>query len=407
MTFISLYAVFVTVLYITSTVLEVTDVNDFRGLKYRISTDRRSSWTRQDISIWFENFKSNLKYPLMRTIGKATVPISNVNPNETTPWINSLSQKLFCRQLFPNSSYYLYHVRKAAGTTIRELVRESAQRNGVKLYETEGKTLNAKLLDIKSIISFISLRDPIDRIISLYWYEHVSWYVSVAKEPQRVVPFAVWLSAWRDGGSWKERILLEYPTSNYVEVENYYVKMLVGWNANSGVGHGSGRVGRKELEKAKEILSRFDVVLITEWLQENEMQKQLLSMITPMAKRQMYLLMEQKYTKNSIQQQERQQRLSKRRLMNQQIRSQPERNNNHLQQQHTRRRLQELLSSISFGEPFVRYEFSAESLKISQNHHAIFFQDKRIKGDYALRNTSAHFYTPNIVSYDSSRIYCY
>jgi len=27
-----------------------------------------------------------------------------------------------------------------------------------------------------SLLSVITLRDPVDRILSLYWYEHVGWF---------------------------------------------------------------------------------------------------------------------------------------------------------------------------------------------------------------------------------------
>ena len=53
--------------------------------------------------------------------------------------------------------------------------------------------------------------------------------------------------------------------------------MLIGWNASV-----DGRVGRRELERAKAILSRFDVIVIMEWLQRNDLQKQLLNIAVPL-----------------------------------------------------------------------------------------------------------------------------
>lgn len=46
----------------------------------------------------------------------------------------------------------------------------------VKYIEIEGKSLDPFVMKLNGYVSMISLRHPIDRIISLYWYEHVSWF---------------------------------------------------------------------------------------------------------------------------------------------------------------------------------------------------------------------------------------
>lgn len=54
--------------------------------------------------------------------------------------------------------YYLYHVRKAAGTTMRNFLKLSTARHRIPFHETEGRVLNSGLLQVPGLISFISLR---------------------------------------------------------------------------------------------------------------------------------------------------------------------------------------------------------------------------------------------------------
>lgn len=54
--------------------------------------------------------------------------------------------------------------------------------------------------------------------------------------------------------------------SVWIDVENYYIKTLT----NRHRANAAGQVTREDLEIAKEILGRMDVVLITEWLKESD-----------------------------------------------------------------------------------------------------------------------------------------
>ena len=51
------------------------------------------------------------------------------------------------------------------------------------------------------------------------------------------------------------------PRSLYVEIENYYVKSLIGWN-------GKKKLTDEDLEYAKSILAKFDVILFQEWMND-------------------------------------------------------------------------------------------------------------------------------------------
>ena len=71
--------------------------------------------------------------------------------------------------------------------------------------------------------------------------------------------FREWLSAWTDGSAWKREFSLRNPDSVYVEVQNYYVKLLCGWKGGAALDH-------SHLERAKRVLATFDVVLLSEQL---------------------------------------------------------------------------------------------------------------------------------------------
>ena len=131
----------------------------------------------------------------------------------------------------------------------------------VKFLSTEGVVAD-KCAFAKNVISFITIRNPIDRIFSLYWYEHVDFYYNIKKEPSKTKQFQVWMEAWLDGSKWKTDINVKHPYENYVEIENYYVKTLIGWKGDE-----NRAINKDDYIKACSLLQKyFDVVFITEWL---------------------------------------------------------------------------------------------------------------------------------------------
>jgi len=76
--------------------------------------------------------------------------------------------------------------------------------------------------------------------------------------------FKDWTLAWIDGSAWKNMSTADNPYANYVEIENYYVKALIGWRGTEGRSIDLG-----DYQRAVQILERFDVVMLTEWLKYN------------------------------------------------------------------------------------------------------------------------------------------
>jgi hypothetical protein len=175
-------------------------------------------------------------------------------------WYSSVFQKFVCLRV-RKVGFYFYHVRKAAGTTIRDLLRLIAIRQKLPFYETEGIVLNPKLLNVEQLLTVITLRDPVHRIFSLYWYEHVQWFASVLKQPERCKKMLDWIEAWTDSSPFKRKILAKYPFNNYMEIENYYIKLLVGYDYRA-----PRDLTNDDLEEAKSVLRNFDLVLIAEWI---------------------------------------------------------------------------------------------------------------------------------------------
>lgn len=90
-------------------------------------------------------------------------------------------------------------------------------------------------------------------------YEHVAYCLLMKRNSKQVRTFEEYVGAWRDGAEWKRFFITRNPGSVYVEVENYYVKMLTGWK-------GPEPVNETDLVRAKDILKYFHIIIITDWI---------------------------------------------------------------------------------------------------------------------------------------------
>jgi len=182
--------------------------------------------------------------------------------NDDESWASRFGHKLRCLS-HKYGSIYLYHMRKCAGTSIAEILNFASSRYvGHMIHSTEGKTIDtsspssSSILDQSGLMTVISLREPVDRIVSLYWYEHASFHYMRNRE---IASLSSWFLVWSDGSAWKQAFVDKNPGNVYVEVENYYVKVLSGWQGNEAINEAT-------LEIAKATLRKFDIVLIKEWM---------------------------------------------------------------------------------------------------------------------------------------------
>jgi hypothetical protein len=173
-------------------------------------------------------------------------------------WLTKMRRSLNCIYKACAILYH-YHVRKAGGTTVRQYLMSIGSRMHINYLETEGLSLDYRFLNKDSIVTFTSFRHPIDRIISLYWYEHVLYYHKIQKKPGKASSMLTWVNHWKDSNPWKQSFNANNTNNLYIEVENYYVKILSNWN-------GTTPITRKDLDKAKLVLQSIDIVLIMEQL---------------------------------------------------------------------------------------------------------------------------------------------
>lgn len=133
-------------------------------------------------------------------------------------WFRSLRFAMSCVK-HNHGGLFFYHTRKAAGTTIKEWLDALGRHFHVQSFQSEGISLNNKLLEEKNLLSVTALRHPIDRILSLYWYEHVAWWLDIQHDMSRCRPLHVWVEAWRDGSSFKNAFVRKNPGRfNHTEV---------------------------------------------------------------------------------------------------------------------------------------------------------------------------------------------
>ena len=77
--------------------------------------------------------------------------------NKTEVWKEKLFRKLVCLRM-KKASLYMYHMRRAAGTTVRDVLHKVALRWGARYHETEGPVLNQNFLTLPGLLTITTLR---------------------------------------------------------------------------------------------------------------------------------------------------------------------------------------------------------------------------------------------------------
>ncbi len=135
----------------------------------------------------FNNFKNNIiKH----------IDLSIISPDSSAYWLINFIAKLNCLER-KKQALFLYHFRKAAGTNLRGIYSHitALKHHEIQLYETEGIVLNEKILNTNMIIG-TTLRHPIERIMSLYLYEHLAHCLLIKKSKWACKSFPIWVESW-------------------------------------------------------------------------------------------------------------------------------------------------------------------------------------------------------------------
>mmetsp|Transcript_11943 Transcript_11943/g.16159 ORF Transcript_11943/g.16159 Transcript_11943/m.16159 type:complete len:332 (+) Transcript_11943:88-1083(+) len=173
-------------------------------------------------------------------------------------WWRRLIEKKGCSR----GGFYLYHTRKAAGTTLRALLKDALrEKKDGRMWETEGLSIDARFLALKSVITVVSVRDPVVRALSMYWYEHVGWWDGIQHDHSKLRSLIDWIAEWKDESVWKHKFATKNPGNVYIEIQNYMTKMLSGWNQR---GQGEPLDDTFSLDHAINSLHRFDFVFVCE-----------------------------------------------------------------------------------------------------------------------------------------------
>ena len=161
------------------------------------------------------------------------------------------------------NAIFLYHMRKAGGTSLRQYCKKLSRAKCLPYDVVEGYSLNYEnyfQFDRKTI-HIISLREPLARIKSSYRFEGRWPQMEKHRTKKNAKPFAVWVrEKIRDCG--------RPPDFLWTCLSNYYVKALIGYPRN-----GKESIGRDEFELATRRLESFEVVLITEWMNRPEVSR--------------------------------------------------------------------------------------------------------------------------------------
>ena len=254
------------------------------------SSDKNSTvFDRLPISLTSESLsfvrQENLSKSFLSDVFSNEITSTSIrkeSAHQQVDWYLNILSKIACLRQ-GKGGIFLYHVRKAAGTTIRDLLEHTCELWSVKLFEVEGLSLDPHFLNFhyskspmknpsslrtehsSDLLSVISFRNPIDRIISMYWYEYVGWWDGIQKLTNKCKPLSEWIDVWSDAHAWKQDFMKKNPKNVYVEIENYYIKLLINWDNRKENGRA---VTIKDLEQAKAILDTFDMILIMEWMND-------------------------------------------------------------------------------------------------------------------------------------------
>ena len=172
-----------------------------------------------------------------------------------------------------NLDVFLFHARKAAGTTMRRTVGALCKAKGYTLKVAEGVNINSN--DHKDYfgdsdkdrpLSVISIRDPVARAESLVrMNKHSAEFTSSTLLQE--------IHALNCKSEPKSATTLHIGMWNCAQ--EFYVKSLIGTESKSPADSDWKSVSDADLEKAKARLANFDVIVVTDWLKYPEMSQYL------------------------------------------------------------------------------------------------------------------------------------
>lgn len=175
---------------------------------------------------------------------------------------------------------YIKHHRKAGGSSLYSILNRQVCSH-TPVYSSELPFFNAthSFSTLPNSTVFItSLRDPIDRILSLYWFEgrwprtcELACELNKTKDDStKVADLDEWIEAVYHQSK-KSKYKLRYHSScgQWQSVENYYTRQLLGVDRGDERQFLNKTLTDDDLYRAKQILASFDLVMIQERYQSD------------------------------------------------------------------------------------------------------------------------------------------
>lgn len=160
---------------------------------------------------------------------------------------------------------FLLHMRKAAGTSLRRFFGELCQLCGLDLEVVEGWPFDAARLDEERTWFVTSLRDPFERVCSLYNFEGRWPQADTVRAPESAVPFGTWFEMTEPREPAPRHWLWSVACEHYTKTLGGFGPFRDGvpeWRFEPDNG-----VSVENYRQAVRVLERFDLVLICEWLE--------------------------------------------------------------------------------------------------------------------------------------------
>ena len=191
--------------------------------------------------------------------------------------LRSDSEKEFAQRCVRahRGAVYIKHHRKAGGTSLYEVARLQTCPH-IPVFASERpffNTTHSFSALPKSTVYLTALRHPIDRIISLYWFEG-RWPRTCDKDCEdakrkdnttKVAELDEWVeSVYHQTNKHKFSLNAHTGCGLWQSVENYYTRQLLGIDRGPRGEFLNRTLTRSDLHRAKEILASFDLVLIQE-----------------------------------------------------------------------------------------------------------------------------------------------
>lgn len=164
----------------------------------------------------------------------------------------------------------MIHHRKAGGSTMRKWAGEIIDAHNITLQVFEGQSVGQKAFE-KSAFRFTTLVHPVDRYMSLYYYQQrYGGFFHPGKDEKGGKKG--WKKRTRVRMSLADSLILSVNETLRGGPRNYYVRTLLS-ASNKENEYMSADLTAEHLEAAKAVLARIDLVVIREWMFNPEMLK--------------------------------------------------------------------------------------------------------------------------------------